>query len=169
MSRLKPNGGKIMSVDDANLVLKEIGLLEHELEKIDGAANKEIAAVKEKSAKQGEAIRGRIVTLSTLLNAYADYNRTELFRDKKTLELSFGSFGYRQSTAISVRKTTLELLRKLGLNEYIRVKEEPDKEAMKALDDERLSQVDAVRKVKDTFFCEANREEVNKELLKQQV
>jgi phage host-nuclease inhibitor protein Gam len=60
-------------------------------------------------------------------------------------------------------------LRKLGFSKYIRVKEEPDKEAMAELDDESLAQVDAVRKVKDAFFCEANKEEVNKELLKEQV
>jgi hypothetical protein len=29
--------------------------------------------------------------------------------------------------------------------------------------------VNAVRKIKDDFFCEANKEEVNKELLKEQV
>jgi hypothetical protein len=49
------------------------------------------------------------------------------------------------------------------------VKEEPSKEAMADLDDETLVQVDAVRKVKDDFFCEADKEEINKELLKEQV
>lgn len=48
----------------------------------------------------------------------------------------------------------------------IRVKEEPDKDAMAALDDETLGQLDAVRKVTDDFFCEANTEEVNADLLK---
>ena len=86
-----------------------------------------------------------------------------------TVELSFGIFGYRKSTSISVRKTTLGLLKKLSLVQYIRIKEEPDKEALAALDDDHLAQVDAVRKVKDGFFCEANREEVNKELLKEQI
>ena len=40
---------------------------------------------------------------------------------------------------------------------------------MAEMTDESLAQVDAVRKVKDSFFCEANREQVNKELLKEQV
>ena len=68
-----------------------------------------------------------------------------------------------------MKKTTLELLKKLHLDKYIRIKEEPDKEAMSALDDDALAQVDAVRKIKDDFFCEANKEEVNKELLKEQI
>ena len=107
-----------------------------------------------------------IAELSAKIQAFADYNREELFRDRKTVELSFGSFGYRKSTRISVRKTTVGLLRRLGLVNCIRVKEEADKDAMGSLDDEVLAQVDAVRKVSDDFFCEADTEQVNAELLK---
>ena len=85
------------------------------------------------------------------------------------MELSFGVFGYRASTSISVKKTTIELLKKLHLGKYIRVKEEPNKEALAALDDETLHQVDAVRKLKNDFFCEANIEKINEDLLKEQV
>jgi hypothetical protein len=55
------------------------------------------------------------------------------------------------------------------MDRFIRIKEEPDKEALAELEDDALAQVDAVRKVKDAFFREANKEEVNKELLKEQV
>jgi phage host-nuclease inhibitor protein Gam len=167
--RYKPSVGKIKTLEDANLVLKEIGLLEHQMAVIDGEANKEIAAIKEKCAKEGQGLRSRIADLASLLGAFAEYNKEEYFKDRKSVDLSFGSFGYRKSTSISVKKSTLDLLKKLHLDKYIRVKEEPDKEAMSEMNDEALAQVDAVRKVKDTFFCEANREEVNKELLKEQV
>ena len=169
MARLKPQVGKIENLDQANLVLKEIGLLEKELESIDGDAHKQIAEIKETAAKAGQTIRKRIADDSALLGAYAEYNRADLFKDKKSVQLSFGTFGYRKSTSISVKKTTLELLKKLNLTKYILVKEEPSKEAMADLDDDTLAQVDAVRKVKDDFFCEADKEEINKELLKEQV
>lgn len=169
MARYKPNIGKIKTLEDADLALKEIGLLEHELEAIDGEANKKIAEIKADCAKQGEGLRKRITDLSALLGAFAEYNREELFKDRKSQKLSFGEFGYRKSTAISVKKTTLELLKKLKLDRYIRIKEEIDKDLMAEMSDESLAQVDAVRKVKDAFFCQANREEVNKELLKEQV
>ncbi|MDR2733396.1 MAG: host-nuclease inhibitor Gam family protein [Spirochaetota bacterium] len=169
MARLKPNVKKIETIEDANLTLKEIGLLERELEVIDGDAHKQIAEIKTVAVKAGEPIRKRITDLSALLGAYAEYNRAELFRDKKTVQVSFGTFGYRKSTSITVRKTTLDLLEKLGLEKYVRVKKEADREAMAALDDETLAQVDALRKVKDDFFCEADREEVNKDLLKEQI
>ncbi|MDR0387258.1 MAG: host-nuclease inhibitor Gam family protein [Treponema sp.] len=169
MARLKPNVKKIESLEDANLTLKEIGLLERELETIDGDAHRQIAEIKTAAVKAGESPRKRIADLSALLGAYAEYNRTELFRDRKTVQVSFGIFGYRRSTAISVKKTTLELLEKLGLDKYIRVKKEPDKEAMAFMDDDALAQVEAVRKVKDDFFCQADKEEINKDLLKEQV
>ena len=169
MARYKPNIGKIKTLEDANLALKEIGLLEHELETIDGEANKKIAEIKADCAKQGEGLRKRITDLSALLGAFAEYNREELFKDRKSQKLSFGEFGYRKSTAISIKKTTLELLKKLKLDRYIRIKEEIDKDLIAEMSDEALAQVDAVRKVKDAFFCQANREEVNKELLKEQV
>ena len=169
MARLKPQVGKIETLDEANLVLKEIGILEREIEAIDSEAHKLIAGIKEEAAKKGKNIRQRIVDNSALLGAYAEYNRSELFRDKKSIQLSFGSFGYRKSTSISIKKTTLELLKKLKLFDYILTKEEASKEAMANLDDETLHHVDAVRKIKDDFFCEADKEEINKELLKEQV
>jgi phage host-nuclease inhibitor protein Gam len=163
MARLKPQVGKIETLDEANMVLKEIGILEKELE-----ALKQIAAIKEEAAKKGQALRKRVVDNSDSLSAYALYNKDELFKDRKSVQLSFGSFGYRKSTSISVKKTTLELLQKLGLTKYIRVKQEVNKEAMAELDDDTLSQVNSARKVKDDFFCEADKEEINKELLKEQ-
>ncbi|MDR0553884.1 MAG: host-nuclease inhibitor Gam family protein [Treponema sp.] len=169
MARIKPNVKKIESLEDANLTLKEIGLLERELESIDGDAHKQIAEIKTAAVKAGEPVRKRIADLSALLGAYAEYNRADLFRDKKTVQVSFGIFGYRKSTSISVKKSTLDLLEKLGLEKYIRVKKEPDKEAMADMDDEALAQVDAVRKHKDDFFCEADREEINKDLLREQM
>jgi phage host-nuclease inhibitor protein Gam len=168
MARLKPQVGKINTLDEANLVLKEIGILEKELEAIDNEAHKQIALIKEDAAKKGQGIRKRITDDAALLNVFADYNKAELFKDRKSVQLSFGSFGYRKSTSISVKKTTLELLKKLKLDKYIRVKEEPNKEEMANLDDDTLAQVDSVRKVKDDFFCEADKEEVNKDLLKEQ-
>jgi len=168
MARLKPQVGKIKTLDEANMVLKDIGILEKELESIDSDAHKQIAEIKEEAANKGKGIRQRIADCSALLGAYAEYNKAELFKDRKSVQLSFGSFGYRKSTSISVKKTTLELLKKLKMAKYIRIKEEPDKEAMANLDDDTLAQVDSVRKIKDDFFCEADKEEINKDLLKEQ-
>lgn len=166
MARIKPTAGKLETLDDVNMALRDIGLAERELYQIDTEANKKIAEIKTAAAEKGEPLRKRITELSAKIQAYSDYNKDELFKDKKTVELSFGCFGYRKSTRISVKKTTLELLRRLGLVNCIRIKEEPDKEALAQLDDEALKEVDACRKTSDDFFCEANTEQVNADLLK---
>ncbi|MBN2244554.1 MAG: host-nuclease inhibitor Gam family protein [Candidatus Aminicenantes bacterium] len=169
MARLKPDVGKIKNLEDANMALKTIGLLERELAQIDGEADKAISKIKEEAVKKGGPVRKQIEALSASIGAFAQYNREDLFSNKKTIELSFGSFGFRKSTSIRIKKTTIGLLKKLKLMDYIRIKEEPDKEAMAKLTDENLAKVDASRKVKDDFFCEADKEEINKDLLQKQV
>ena len=166
MARYKPAQSKLGTIEDVDLALKEIGLLERELEVIDAEAHKQISEAKEKAAEKGEPLRKRIAEVSAKIGAFAEYNKDELFKDKKSIELTFGVFGFRKSTCVSVKKTTVELMQKLGLDSFLRIKTEPDKDKMAELDDETLSQVDAVRKIKDDFFCQPNKEEVNKDLLK---
>ena len=165
--RIKPQVGKLESLDDVNLALRDIGLKEKELDAIDSKAAKEIAEIKTRAAKDGEELRKEIAETAAKIQAYAEYNKAELVKDKKSVDLSFGKIGYRQSTKISVKKTTLELLKKLGFKSCVRIKEECDKDAMGNLSDDDLKSVDAARKVSNDFFCEANMEEVNKDLLKQ--
>lgn len=186
------NSGKIESLDDVNMALKDIGLAQKELDAIDAKANAEIAKIKEKALKDGESLRTKITESASKIQSYAEYNKDELFKDAKSLELSFGKIGYRKSTKISVKKTTLEMLknlldgRKLELEKAeseekrnaitvlitkiqscIRVKEEPNKESLGLMDDAFLKTVGASRKITNDFFCEANIEEVNKDLLTQ--
>ena len=142
--------------------------------------------------KDGESLRTKITESASKIQSYAEYNKDELFKDAKSLELSFGKIGYRKSTKISVKKTTLDMLknllygRKLELEKAeseekrnaitvlitkiqscIRVKEEPNKESLGLMDDAFLKTVGASRKITNDFFCEANIEEVNKDLLTQ--
>jgi len=166
MGRMKPKVDKINSLEQANLVLKEISLVERELEAIDADGQKQINEIKEKTAKKGEELRKFIETCAAMVGAFAEYNKNELFAEKKTVELTFGCFGYRKSTSIHVKKTTLDLLKNQKMFDFIRIKEEPNKEKMAELDDEKLFLVDASRKVKDEFFLEAKKEEINIELLK---
>jgi len=166
MARYKPSPEKLENLEDVDATLREIGLLERELESIDADAQKKIGELKSGAAEKGEPHRKRIAELTAKIGAYAEYNKGNLFKDRKSIELAFGIFGYRKSTTISVKKSTIDLLKRLGMGAYIRIKEEPDKEKMAELDDESLASVDAVRKTTDAFFCEPNREEVNKDLLK---
>ena len=56
-TRFKPQGGKIESLDDVNIALRDIGLAERELDAIDTAANKEIAQI---TGCHAEAVRKQL-------------------------------------------------------------------------------------------------------------
>lgn len=167
MPRIKPAVlGKINNLTEADDVLMQIGSLTLELEAIDAEADTEITKIKDWAAAAGKPLRQKIDELSQMLGAFSEYNRADLFKDRKSIDLTFGIFGYRKSTSIHVKKSTLELLKEKGLEEFIRIKEEPNKEALAAMSDETLATVDAKRVEKDDFFCEPKRDAVNSALLK---
>jgi len=156
---------QIKNLDDANIALAEIGKLQFKLDAIDAKASEKIGKIKEQAAKEGEPFRNRIMELEQALAVYAEYNKAELFKEKKTIALSYGNIGFRLSTKVHIKKTTLELLKKFG-GKGIRIKEEVNKEELAEWDNETLSQVDAAKVSQDTFFYEINKEEINKELMK---
>ena len=157
---------QIRDLDEANQAIAEIGRLTMQIESIDGKASEKIGKIKEDAARAGEPARERIKELESALLLYAEYNKGDLFKDRKSIPLSYGTIGYRLSTRVSVKRTTLELLKKLFKGKGVRIKEEVDKEELLTWKDEDLAQVDAAKLVQDTFFYEVNREEVNKDLLK---
>jgi len=166
MARYKPTMNVIENLEDAYRVLQDLCALESAIERIDADADKDIAKIKERAAVAGKELRDRVKEQTATLKAFCDYRKGDLFKDRKSLECAFGAFGYRKNPpSISTAKDTVELLDKLGLSQYVRVRREADKEAMLSLTDETLAQVDAVRKSKEEFFVQPKREQVNKDLL----
>lgn len=145
---------KITSLGEADSVLHQIADLKANVRKAQADADIEVNAVKEKLADQVRPMLEQIESLEKSLNVYSEYNRSELFGDKKTIELQFGLFGYRQSTSVSVKKTTLELLQKHGFDEAISIKPTVNKEIMRSWSTERLALVDATLVVEDKFWIE---------------
>ena len=158
----------IKTLDDVNAALREIGVLENELARIDGDANERILAVKAEAEKSGDPLRAQIESLSEKVLDFAMKNKDEIFEEKKSVNLTFGDVGYRESVSLITSPKTCGLLKKLGLDSYIRVKtvEEPRKDLMKEMDDTSLARVDAVKKVENKFYLKTNQEAVNKDLLK---
>lgn len=157
---------KIGSVMEADEALREIGLLESELEVIDAKARQKAETISQKAADDGAPARKRIAELTAKINAYAEENKGDLFAEKKSIELVFGSFGFRESTSIVVGENTIELLKKRGLLTCIRVKEEANKTALAQLDDKALAKVGAERVTKDSFFLKVAPKKINGNILK---
>jgi len=167
MARTKTNGTVLKTLEDADRVLRELGEVETSLEEIDNTANAEIAKLKEKAAIEGKALRDKHKEHVAAIEAFAVYFRQDYFKDRKSLERPFGTFGFRKAPdAISVSKETAELLLKAGLEGFVRTKIEPDKEAMLSLDEDTLAAVRASRRTKEDFFVEPRREQPNQDMVK---
>ena len=167
MARTRSNEMTLKTLEEADKTLQEMCEIEARIEEIDNEANDCISKLKESAAAKGKPLRERYKSCVKALEAYARYFRGDLFKDRKSQERHFGTFGFRKAPdSISVTKETAELLKKLGLGQYVRTKIEPDKEAMLSLDDATLEQVRAARKQKEDFFVETKRDLVNQELAK---
>lgn len=190
-NRYKPEGSKVESLEDVEQALTEIRHAESEIFKIDSAADVQISKICEKAARDGEKYRNAILSAVAKVQAYADYNKDELFKKAKSIELENGTFGYRQSTKVHVKKATGELLHKLierkteemkvesdravknflkeeiaKLEVCFKVEEKLQKKAIGELSEENRIAIQAQKITEDQFFCETKKEDVNQELLK---
>ena len=161
MSRIKPAATTVVikSTEEADTVLARIAAHKRRIELIDLSAAEEIDEVKARAAAEAEPIKQEIAGLEQSLLRYADYARDELFRGRKSLQLTFGTIGYRLSTKLkTLPKWTFErvltTLRDTGMREYIRVKEEVDKEKLKGLAPETLAGIGCAVVQEDVFYYE---------------
>lgn len=161
--RFKPTTkmAAVRNLDEANEALLEIARRRIELRRIDADAEDAINAIKEEANEKASPIQKEIEHFEKGLAAYAEMSRDDIFTEKKSIELNFGIMGYRKSTRISVsRKHTLDLLKKHGLTEAIKVKETPNKDVLADYPEETLKKVKAKRVSDDKFWYEVKEEEV---------
>lgn len=165
MARIKPKATKVKTLDEVNTALADIVKCEIRLAEIDNKASTKIGELKERAAKEGEQYRKKIQSIGEGINLFADFHKDEIFLKKRSVELSYGTIGFRKSTKVKTKKTTLELLKKLFPKVGIITKESIDKNVLGEWEDEKLAQVDAAKAQEDNFFYETDKDEVNKQLM----
>lgn len=161
MARKRIEGTALQSWEDVDTCLKEIGRIDRELSLLEAGQNERIDAVKSETKKAAQPYQDKKAGLELAIKEFCEANRGEFVRTK-TRVLTFGSVGFRLTTRILIRRVseTLQALKDLQFTSCIRVKEEPDKEAMKALSDEALAEVGAARRTENVFGYEVNQERI---------
>ena len=99
------------------------------------------------------------------LMQFALARREELFKGRKSRELTFGTIGFRVSSSLrTIKKMTWErvlgVLKERGMTNCIRIKEEVDKEALRTLGPNTLADVGCKLVQEDGFFYELNETEL---------
>ncbi len=151
----------LKTYEDADRVLLAIGRLEREIELSKLATDEAIDQVKQSHKAYCEPKATQLADLERQLKEFATSRRAD-FADVRTRELTFGSIGFRRSTSIVMAKVadTLAAVKALGLTQVLRVKEELDKEAMRELPTETLTNIGAALQTKDAFGYEIKRDAI---------
>jgi phage host-nuclease inhibitor protein Gam len=165
--RKKPNSlYPVKDLQEANAVLAEIGALKRRIEAIESESQERIDQIKAEADAEKTPLKARMESMGTGLNAFSEYNKSDLFPKKRSVELTFGTLGYRRSSEIGTKpKRTLAMvlgrLKELGFKQAIRTTEQVNKEELRTWPDERLDLVGARRIEKDEFWYEVTQEEIN--------
>ena len=160
MARVKPKTMQpIRTLEEANEALKEYGELKRITQDIESRLNDDIASLKAQAAEEAAQHTTRMSALENGLDAFSEAHKTDIFKDRRSVTLDYGTLGYRKSTELATVKgatwkTVLGKLKELAFKEAIRTKEEPDKDIISQWPEERLALVGCERKEKDTFWFE---------------
>jgi len=141
----------------ADKLIRQIGDLQFNISEEQAAAKKAIDDTKARLKAKVEAYQSRIDNLTESLDIFAQGRQEGLPKDKRSWKRAFGVIGWRKSSAITVTKKTLELIKEVFKSRachYLHIKESPDKDALAKLTDEQLKEVAARRIVTDAFFVE---------------
>jgi phage host-nuclease inhibitor protein Gam len=137
------------NLEEAEHFLNEIGETGREIEEIEIDLNREIESWKNEATKEIRPLVEKVQRLFEGLYAYAESHRSELTEGgkSKTVFILSGEFGWRLTPpAVTVKgaEKVLEKLHSMGLEKFIRTKEEINKEAMLA-DQEKALKVPGVK------------------------
>lgn len=128
---------------DCQADIKKIGDLQREHIRLMADVNDQVANITKASAPHLDLLGEQIELLQTGVHVWCEANREMLCGKGKTANLVTGEVSWRQrppSVRISSADTVIDTLKRLGLSRFVRVKEEPNKDAI-------LAEPDAVRGV----------------------
>ena len=125
------------SRDDVNDAIAKIGLAQRERARIQADMNDQLAKVKQGFEDEAKPFNEQIEALSKGVQTWCEAHRAELTKEGKVKFHGFaaGEVKWRmRPPRVSIRavENVMETLKRLGLSRFIRVKEEPNKEAMLA-------------------------------------
>lgn len=156
----------VATLANAQAALEEIASLQRQVKALEVEVNEEIARLKARAEEQSRPWRERIEALERGLKAWAEGQKENLFAERRSVELTHGRVGFRRSTVLRTRRGTtwadvLGRLKELGRTDGIRVREDVDKEAVKAWPESELEPLGLTRHERDVFWYEVDEVELD--------
>ena len=147
--------------EDVDNAVRRIGEIDIEIGKIEGEMTLKINEIKEAGNIKAEGLRNERKKLEKNVEFFAINCKDEFLKTRNRV-LSFGKVAYRVTSKIIVKskQACVSALKALGLEKYVRIVEEPNKELMENMDDNMLVKVGAQRKVEDKLRIEPDIEKI---------
>lgn len=159
---------RILTFAQADNHIKAIGELQRQIDALNARADKRLNKIKETTKAQAGGIADKMRKHVDSLEAFCAANRED-FAGQQSRKMVFGVLGWRKSTSIKVStKTTIQKIKEVFgevCNQYLRISEEADKDALRKLTDEQLKQIDAKRQNKEVFFVDPDLTEIEKKIV----
>ena len=166
MGRIKPkNLFPVKDLAAANAAMAEIAGIKRSIAELERTMNDSIDLIKAEAERVATPLQNRLASIEGGLLAFAEHNKDELFKSKRSRELDFGCLGYRRSKEIKPQpkktwKMVLGLIKDLKFKAALRVKESVNKEELHTWPDERLEVIGCRRVDKDAFWYEIDQEKI---------
>jgi phage host-nuclease inhibitor protein Gam len=146
---------------DVDAALRRMGEIDINLTRLEGEQTLKINEIKAGYDIKAEGLKAERKRLEISIEAFAEEHK-EQFTKIRSKELTFGTVAFRivHRVVVKSKKATVAALDTLGLNAYLRITKEPDKEAMKSLDAGTLAKVGATLKTEDKLAVEPNIERI---------
>jgi phage host-nuclease inhibitor protein Gam len=159
MARKKES--KYTNWDEVDQAMKDLGELTISKAKLEGELTIKINVIKDEFQVKADGLAEKIKVIVEHIGLYAEANKEAFLKDR-TKKLTFGSISFRLTEKLVIKnvKAAIAALKTLKLDNYLRVKEELNKEAMKGLDDSTLVKIGVSRKKSDSLSIEPNYEEL---------
>lgn len=158
----------LQTADDVALAIKRIGDLEREQVRLSTLQADEKAAVDEKYTAQIHALKEQVQPLQQAVQAYCESRRDELTNGgkQKTAYFTTGEVQWRAkppAVKISSVAKVIEAIKNTGFLQFLRVKEEINKEALLA-DPKTACSINgiSIRENEEEFVIKPNDEEIRK-------
>lgn len=151
----------LSSWEEVNSSLKQLASLTVQLRELENKKTELISEITSKFDSDAAPLHSEMETLNASITEFALAHK-EQFMKERTKELSHGTISMRVSSSVKVvsKAICLKALKALGMQDYIIVKEEPNKDMLKALDDVTLAKVSCEKKVVDNITITPKIEEI---------
>lgn len=136
--------------------LADVGKLEREIELLQLSLKERIADLQQQLETQQASLAAKRNQLLEEISDFAHDHRSD-FQGKQSRKLSSGELGWRRSSKLDIadEATTLQRIKAFGLQEYLRVREEVDRMALKRAPAAHWEQLGISERIEESFYIKA--------------